>query len=85
MILKETDTINPLCSLDLVKSLKNFLHIAKICKEIKKILHITKIKMTTPKKIIMNSLEIADKEIVRLRKEIKNLKQEIKDIKYLLE
>ncbi len=35
--------------------------------------------MTTPKKIIIQDLELADKEIARLRKENKNLKLIIED------
>lgn len=39
--------------------------------------------MTTPKKIIIQNLELADKEIARLRKENKELKNELmEDMKY---
>jgi cell division septum initiation protein DivIVA len=36
------------------------------------------IEMTTPKKIIIKDLELADEEIARLRKENKELKEEVK-------
>lgn len=38
--------------------------------------------MTTPKKIIIKDLELADEEIARLRKENKELKKELKKYKH---
>ena len=36
--------------------------------------------MTTPKKIIMKDLELADEEVARLRKENKELKEKLEEV-----